>query len=336
MPLFLKSESEFEPSSSFVGQTFYSDDLLGAWAKPTGIYIPPGVNLDHGVVDVLIWLHGWYVTDVEKLLTKDRAAVRQQVLASGKRVVLVAPWLGEGGKGDKSTYNTKDIAGHWGERYLDQVLGALSVMRDPRTDQPPWKRTSPSNVGLSRASDYPPGLRLRRLAIACHSAGGVPMRKLVDTLGRYKANLRECWGFGCLYKTSADPDDDATFWYNWVTGKNGRPLYISYGTSTVPQSVKLYLMGQGLVDRTGGRRVPEGPEVMPLTVSLGVSTPKYIDDLMGLDKLLMATTPNVRRAPSVGNEFATLAANSLKQNVHWPGDEMEMHYRMPATVCSNA
>jgi hypothetical protein len=319
MPLLLKSEDK----QTMPGTTLYSDPGLGAWAKPTGIYMPPSASTDKGVVDVLLWLHGWYVPTIEQLFNGDRAQVRQQVLSSSKSVVLVAPHLGNGHAGG-SSYSVGDLKGHWGELYLNQVLGALAPGLDPRLQR---RGSSLLNVNSG------PGLRLGQLVIACHSGGGEGMRYLVDSLGRYKRNLVACWGFDCLYGANAERDgkpyDDANFWYDWTTGSDGRPLYVSYGVSTVAQSVKLYLMGQGLVTGKGARRDPEGPEAQQLDVALGISDSRHIDDLMGLDSLLTATTPGHRDA--VGESFAKRAADNVKSNAKWPSGGaalMEMHYRI--------
>jgi hypothetical protein len=323
MPLFLKAE---DPQTA-AGLTMFSDPLLGTWSKPTGVYVPPSVDIDKGVVNVLLWLHGWYVRRIEDLFTMDRSGVRRQVLASGKNVVLVAPYLGHGHGGAGATYNTADLRGHWGELYLNQVLSTLALARDPKTYDAPRERSNLTLAGLAQAADFSPRLRLGKLIIACHSGGGAGMRNLVGALGRYKGNLAECWGFDCLYGRNAKPDD-ARFWYDWVIGSSGRPLYISYGSSTVWQSVKLDLMGQGLVTHEGARRDPEGPEVLQLNVRLGIPTAKHLDDLMGLDDLLAATTPNPKRPPTPGNKFAEQAAANLRKNAGWPADLMEMHYQI--------
>lgn len=320
MPLFLKSEE----TQTLPGLTFFSDPLLGTWAKPTGVYMPPGASTDKGVVDVLLWLHGWYVPTIEQLFQADRSQVRQQLLASGKGMVLVAPYLGNGHPGG-SNYSVADLTGHWGELFLNQVLGALAPGLDPRLR----RRDLFVNV------DFGPGLRLGKLVIACHSGGGAGMLNLVGSLGRYKRHLAECWGFDCLYganaKRDGKPYDDASFWYDWTSGSSGCPLYVSFGVSTAPQSVKLYLMGQGLITSQGARRNPEGPEVSQLHVKLGIPEARHIDDLMGLDQLLLATTPKPGHRDALGNEFVERAASNLGKNAKWPsgpGALMEMHYRI--------
>src|SRR3954451_9476581 len=96
-----------EPTQTLAGRTYYSDSLLGAWPKPTGVYLPPETYTDSGYVDMLIYLHGHLVTSIDQLFNSDGVAVRMQVLASGKKIVLAAPWLGLGGSG--TTYNVKDL-----------------------------------------------------------------------------------------------------------------------------------------------------------------------------------------------------------------------------------
>jgi hypothetical protein len=123
--------------------------------------------------------------------------------------------------------------------------------------------------------------------------------------------------------------DDASFWFDWATGSDGRPLFVSYGKSTMPQSVKLDLMGRGLATREGLKRDPKGPEAPRLTVKLGISTARPLDDLMGLKELLAAPAP--KRPPEPGSRFADQAASNVARNAGWPKDSkasMEMHYQI--------
>jgi hypothetical protein len=328
MPLFLNSE---EPQT-LPGLTLFSDNRLGQWLKPTSIYVPPGVDFDTGVVIVVIWLHGYFVEKVKDLFATDRSAVRQQVLSSGKPVVLVAPYLGHGHR-DKSrpfTFNT-DLTGHWGELCLNQVLGTLALMRDPATyeaGEAPWETSNLTLTGLAKAADISPGLRLGKLVIACHSGGGEGMRNLVGSLGRYRTKLAECWGFDCLYREKTKPED-SIFWYEWATGSTGRPLHISFGSSTVSQSVKLHLMGRGLASGEGDKRDPRGGEQKAINVKLGIASARPMDDLMGLDTLLKAPPPpKTGRPPAPGSRFVEQAAKNLSNNAGWPADRDAMHYQI--------
>jgi hypothetical protein len=172
---------------------------------------------------------------------------------SGKDVVLVAPFLGyEYAVGDTfaGNYSVKDLAtSNWGERYLEEILGALAQF-------------------LGGSSTSIPQLQIGKLIIACHSGGGNGMRNLVGTLGKYQAKLTACWGFDCLYGAKARPDD-ATFWYQWLAGQSGPALEIVYGPSTLPQSVKLDLIGRGLAISDGNQAHPQRPALKNLRVTVG-------------------------------------------------------------------
>jgi hypothetical protein len=316
MPLYLKYEDKHQ---NLPGMTLFSDSRLGEWSKQTGIYVSPGVDFDTGVVNVVLWLHGFFVHGTEGLFFKDRSKLREQVLAAGKSVVLVAPWLGHGQQGASAAFyaGVGDLKGSWGESYLNQVLNAL------RPNPAKYARSNLTLAGLTQLADTRPLLRLGKLVIACHSGGGAGMRNLVGALGRYRNNLAECWGFDCLYGQGG-AIDDASFWYNWAIGGNGRPLHIYYGSSTVPQSVKLDLMGQGLATAQGALRDPEGPNVQRVNVTLGIPAGRPIYDLMGVDDLLDMPAP--RRSRASKTNFVAMAANNLIKNAHWPADPMEMHY----------
>ena len=93
------------------------------------------------------------------------------------------------------------------------------------------------------------------------------MRNLVGTLGKHQSSLKACWGFDCLYGARAQPDD-AMFWYQWA-GQNSCELEIIYGPSTLPQSVKLDLMGRGLATTEGNKTPVQRPALKNLNVSLG-------------------------------------------------------------------
>jgi hypothetical protein len=316
MPLYLKYEPKHQ---TLAGMTFFSDSLLGEWSKQTAVYVAPGVDFDTGVVNVVLWLHGFFVKGTEGLFFQDRSKLREQVLASGKSVVLVAPWLGCGEQGASAAFyaGVGDLKGGWGESYLNQVLNAL------RPNPAKYARSNLTAAGLAQVADTRPLLRLGKLVIACHSGGGAGMRNLVGALGRYRANLAECWGFDCLYGEKAAPDD-ATFWYNWANGSNGRPIHISYGWGTAPQSVKLDLMGQGLATDKGTLRDPEGPNVQRVNVTLGIPAGGAIYDLMGIEDLI--DMPAAKRPAAAKLNFVAMAANNVRRNAHWPADSGEMHY----------
>jgi hypothetical protein len=248
----MRCELEEDDIGSFPGVTLFTKETAHC-IKPTAVYLPPNPAARGNMLDVVIWLHGFAVRDHKFLFRNDPARIREQVRDSNKNVVLIAPFLGyeySVGNGFAGNYNVKDLATrNWGERYLNEVLAAISHFQVPDLKSPPQ-------------------LQINKLVIACHSAGGNGMRNLVGSLGRYQSNLKACWGFDCLYDGSGPPDH-ATFWYRWLSGPKARPLDIIYGPDTLPQSVKLDLMARGLTTPEGNKAEPRRPALKNLNVSIG-------------------------------------------------------------------
>jgi hypothetical protein len=284
--------------------------------KPTAVYFPPKHLATSKTLDVVIWLHGFFVKEYKFLFRGDLAKIREQVRDSGKDVVLIAPFLGyEYSVGDSvaGDYSVADLATpKWGERYLDEILAAISQFQNP--DVKP-----------------PPPLQFGKLVIACHSGGGNGMRNLVGSLGKYQSNLTACWGFDCLYGARLHPDD-ATFWYNWLSRTNAT-LDIIYGPSTLPQSVKLHLMGRGLATAEGNRAEPSRPAVNNLSVSIGHYgafpafgqmvkvndlDPAYVDGLM-----MPAKPAGAPKGKKPAGEFVQGAIKNMRDAIAFPGD---IHY----------
>jgi hypothetical protein len=299
-------ELEKDDVKTFPGLTLFSKSR-STCMKPTGVYLSPKHLDTKKALDVVLWLHGWYVKNHKHLFHSDEARVRQQVLSSSKDVVLIAPFLGQKfEKDDDGDYDVSDLkTAKWGEQYLNEVLKALARFLNPSS---------------------PHDLDIKNLAIACHSGGGAGMRNLVGTLGKYQPKLKECWGFDCLYGESPIPDD-ATFWYQWMLGKDARPLHIVYGPSTLPQSVKLDLMGRGKATPKGNKADPPGRKISDLHVSIGhyeafpfmgqMVKVKSIDALV--DELMTrppprGTRPTKPTQPKDG-DFVEQAANNLSSEL---------------------
>lgn len=253
---------------TFPGQTLFSKKNARC-KRPTAVYLSPkhiianksaSTNSSvNSTLDVVIWLHGFFVKDHKFLLHNDPTRVREQVRDSNKDVILIAPFLGyEYSLGRDAQGKSLGVAGDfnaglvgaekWGEQFLDEVLAGLSRFQNP-------------------GSDPPPRLDIRNLVIACHSGGGVGMRSLVGTLGKHRAKLKGCWGFDCLYTTK--PEDDATFWFKFASKKDACPIDVTYGPSTLGQSVKLDLLAQGLATPEGNRAVPPRAKLNGVNVSVG-------------------------------------------------------------------
>jgi hypothetical protein len=315
-------EFEEDAATTFPGLTLFSKQAAPC-LKPTAVYFPRKFPASNLALDVVLWLHGFYVKDHKFLFHGDPAQVREQVRNANKDVVLIAPFLGYEYVENKKfagDYSVDDLkAAKWGERYLDDVLKGIARFHD---------------------ANAPPALTIRNLVIACHSGGGSGMRNLVGSLGKYQPALKACWGFDCLYGANATPDD-ATFWFRWASGKDGRPLDIVFGPSTLPQSVKLNLMGRGIATPEGDRASPRRPQVDDLHVSIGHYDaypafgqmvkvndldPGFVDDVM-MPPPPKGAPPRHPRKPPPG-EFVQQAADNLSAKLAFPA---EIHYVIART-----
>jgi hypothetical protein len=272
--------------------------------KPTAVYFPPKHLTSTKKLDVVVWLHGFFVKDYKYLVRGDPAKIREQVRDSGKDVVLIAPFLG---------YEYAVATPKWGERYLDEILAAISQFQTPNVKPPPL-------------------LQVGKLVIACHSGGGNGMRNLVGSLGKYQSSLTACWGFDCLYGAKSHPDD-ATFWYNWLSRANASTLDIIYGPSTLSQSVKLYLMGEGLATAEGNKAEPARPALNNLSVTIGHygAFPAFgqmvkVNDLdpAYVDGVMMPIKPgDTLKGKKPAGEFVQGAIKNMRDTIAFPSD---IHY----------
>src|SRR6266702_527780 len=146
-------ELEEDDIGAFPGKTLFTKDASRC-IKPTAVYLPPKPEASGNKLNVVIWLHGFYVRDHKFLFRHDPARIREQVRDSNKDVALIAPFLGfeyAVGKSVAGNYSVDDLATpRWGERYLDEVLEAVSRFLFPDT--------SPR-----------PQIQIGKLVIACHS-----------------------------------------------------------------------------------------------------------------------------------------------------------------------
>ena len=309
---------ELEQDKTFPGVTLFTKRNAQC-IRPTAVYFPPNHAASARRLTVLLWIHGFYVKDHRFLFFNDPSRLRQQVLNSSKDVVLIAPFLGYEyavSNGFAGNYNVKDLATpKWGERYLNQIITAISQFQSPDEGNPPL-------------------LEIGSLVIACHSGGGNGMRNIVGSLGDYRSKLIACWGFDCLYGARAAPDD-ATFWYQWASGPDAAKLDIVYGPSTLPQSVKLHLLGRGLVTPEGKKVEPPRPALSNLRVDIGHydAYPAFgqmvqVNDLdpAFVESFMVPVLPNgvsPQERPRPHEDFLQRAINNVRDGFSFPSD---IHY----------
>ena len=211
--------------SSKVGDTYFVTINLGAQANTSpisAVFVPKGYNVGEEV-DLILWLMGHHDNpDYPPSLTIDQYLsiyphfkFGDFVNDSRKNVILAAPSLG-------AHSESGNLSGRGGlASYIDQVLAVLQAYG-------PFKS--------------PP--RLGQLVIACHSGGGDPMRQIATTAQDYTPNLRQCWGFDCLYNGGDD-----SFWTTWAKANAYKQLKVRYGNGgTESQSLSLKRMASNLAN----------------------------------------------------------------------------------------
>lgn len=312
------------------GRTFFTTSNDGEML-PTAVYMPPNHIEAARILNVLLYFHGWYVGSQHALINTDKSRLCEQVINSGRDVVLVAPWLGsKSAKGDGQAFHT-DLFGQagYGERFLKAILDALGAAISASA--------APRKIrdvdAISGAGPIVGPFRIKNSVIACHSGGGVAMRNVVQTLGQFESSLRECIGLDCLYD-----DGDAKFWFDRAR-KPGTPLaYFVFGPSTRRESIKLYLMAKGRADALGNELNPAAPALANLTVRPGhiphfgyggvtTNVTSAIDGVM--DDAI--TTPPA--APAKGKPPPAKAA-AAKRFVDQAVDNFDANYFFPSFLIS--
>jgi hypothetical protein len=122
-------------------------------------------------------------------------ALREEMNASGKSAILVAPSMG-------SNSDAWALSGRGGfDAFIEKVLAALQ--NDAHL------AVKPSSIG--------------QIVLVGHSKGGSHMRRIVTAGDRAAQRIRECWGFDCMYG-SEDPEA----WKSWAAQDAKRRFYHYY------------------------------------------------------------------------------------------------------------
>lgn len=213
--------------------TLYANILLGGErpARPmTGIFIPENYQLQPQV-DLIVYLQGYHKAHPRMSIDQywnNRMfpfwPLREGINQSRKNIILVVPTLGPRSQVGRLT------SPRGFDAYVDRVILTL-------VEHGPYRK-----AGL-----YP---TIGHIILTCHSGGGYPMRQLALTQQRYSTNLRECWGFDCLYNT-----DDDVLWAQWAKLNPDAKLYIYYLSATEEKSKKLqnYQILNVFVERSSAR-----------------------------------------------------------------------------------
>jgi hypothetical protein len=251
-PPLLKNPAKSDPP----GQTLYVEIKLGKdsrcvkWVEEnkkkkcvqyttfvirpmTGIFIPENYS-PQKAVDLILYLHG-HKTDIpgsDALIAEywdgrkyPVFALREEINASRKNVILVAPTLAlKSEAGDLVRRNGLD-------NYLNKVLEAL-------TTYGPYKGQSPT---------------IGNLILAAHSGGGIYMRKLATSGNQAAGKIRECWGFDSLYNSS-----DVGPWRLWAKDYPKTRFLYSYYRHGLPRT------NSESLDKNSRGRIEKLPNVFPI------------------------------------------------------------------------
>jgi peptidoglycan hydrolase-like protein with peptidoglycan-binding domain len=195
------------PEKRAGGETFYVKVGLGkGLPAATGIYIPSHLRLNPDV-PIVVYLHGHKSAyPGNSVLIKgywDGArfpffALREEVAASRKNVIFVAPSLG-------ATSQAGSLVQKGGfDGFMEMVIAAINAhYLQPR--------------GMRPLAD------VQTIILAAHSGGGSPMLRIAAGTDRYARKIKECWGFDSMY------GGVASSWLAWAKSHPSRNFYAYYG-----------------------------------------------------------------------------------------------------------
>jgi hypothetical protein len=314
----------------------------GTGTLETGVYLPPAHQPNALGLNVVLWLHGFYVNNIQDLFNPDpdlEPRIRQSVLASGKDVVLIAPHMGYGDRGHPLKPGGL-VKGTGSQTYLLDVLAGLGRYLKARfgaagphgtididkfmTTNPNWLR---EEMPLHR-------LDILNLFVACHSGGGYgAMIPLLETLGRFGAPvLKACWGFDCMYGGFSD------LWEPFCQGHQNIDHYYYHGDGTKgPESRKLIFEFTRAV--YGAPKFPKRDHLHRVHLAAGF-------DGVELDRVAFMPAEDVQKAPkplpTVYGQMRELLDPLLggTQDAYWeaffgrkgPARRLWEHFEIPARL----
>lgn len=157
--------------------------------QKVGIFVPKHFQ-PTSAADLIVYFHGHIIaackTDQTPFLQKGIeyywgtphfTCLRDELAASRANAILIAPTFVPifGSSSTPPKFGNLNEAGKF-DFLIKQALGQLSER------------------GLLSA-----GTQAGRIVLSGHSAGGLPMMKILEANNTLKPNIVECWGFECLY-----------------------------------------------------------------------------------------------------------------------------------------
>ncbi|MGR9108004.1 MAG: D-alanyl-D-alanine carboxypeptidase family protein, partial [Gammaproteobacteria bacterium] len=198
----------WKPEKASHGETLYLQiDLgLGKNLACTGVYIPKSFKPDQEFT-VVVYLHGHkggypgnsvLINGYWDSARFPFFALREEIAASRRNVILVAPSLGP----KSQAGNLIQPRGF--DRFMTRVLNGVnhhySVPRSGR-----------------------PIAAIQNIILAAHSGGGAPMLRIVSGKDQLAAKIKQCWCFDSMYGAVASA------WIAWAKSHPNSGLFVYYG-----------------------------------------------------------------------------------------------------------
>ena len=120
--------------------------------------------------------------------------LRDELTASKANAILIAPTLAPKlGNSSAGSYGNLDATGKL-DFLMNQTLAKLK-----------------------ESGALPATAQIGKIILSGHSAGGLPMMKILQANNTLKPNIAECWGFECLYF-------GIDGWKDWLSSNAGKPF----------------------------------------------------------------------------------------------------------------
>ena|GEM_PF-2177459 len=190
--LFIGSEqdelAEEQELDERFGKSIYLPIKLNNTVLPkVGVFIPSSFRPTTSV-DLIVYFHGHMIPACEKNPKKfDEAGMehywntplfknlREELAASGKQAVLIAPTLAPFLARSSAGYGNLNQSGKF-DQLITETISHLEAK------------------GI-----LPAGAKAQNIILSGHSGGGLPMLELLSAKNNLRENIKECWGFECLY-----------------------------------------------------------------------------------------------------------------------------------------
>jgi hypothetical protein len=190
----------------------------GGAAPMMGVFVPQDYKAT-SVVNLILYVHGNKVKrmgmdstwTIDTIWSHNAYKLREWLSESGKQWILVAPTLGQFDEyGDLAKY---------GSHHLIRIMSAL----------------------FQYGPHKPLGARPRvgSIILAGHSGGGSPMLALATSLGTFRDQIQEIWGFDTMY----GPVEDS--WHVWAI-KHPKVKLVFYYKDTKRRSLTVKDKTSGL------------------------------------------------------------------------------------------